>query len=169
MVSEGKAAEHGKIDGHRLTEFIYGTITALVAIAGLAESDTLGWWSAVTIIVVGAAAVWVAHAYSSIISHRLTLGRRLDGREMWEEMRTSWPIVTAGVIVASPLLLAGMGLISVGNALSVSNALGIVILALVGYLAGVVSKEPFARRLILAVGSAALGFAVVSIEFAVHH
>ena len=73
------------------------------------------------------------------------------------------------LIVAAPLLLAGRGLISVGNALSVSNALGSVILALVGYLAGVVSKEPFARRLILAVGSAALGFAVVSIEFAVHH
>ncbi len=169
MGDEGTASEHAKINGHRLTEFIYGTITAMVTIAGLSESTDLGWWSALTIIVLGAAAVWVAHAYSTMISQRLTLGRRLHGLEMWEAMRTSWPIVTAGFLVASPLLLAGMGLTSVDNALTFSNILGIAILALVGYSAGLVSKEPLARRLVLAVGSAAIGFAVVMIEFAAHH
>ena len=168
MGAHGTDPEHGKIDGHRLTEFIYGTITAMVAIAGLTESPDVGWWSAFTIIIAGAGAVWVAHAYSALISQRLTVGRRLNTHEMWEAMRTSWPIVTAGVLIASPLFLAGLGLTSSSNALTFSNILGIIVLAVVGYMAGNVSKEPLARRVMLAVGSAAIGFAVVSIELAAH-
>ena len=53
MLSEAKAGERRKFNGHRLTEFIYGTITALVAIAGLSESAVMGWESAASVIVVG--------------------------------------------------------------------------------------------------------------------
>lgn len=96
-------------------------------------------------------------------------GRRLDPLELAETLAGSWPIVVAGFILAIPSLLVGLGVWNLSIGLRISNLLGVVILALVGFLAGVISEETWLRRLLLALMSAGLGLVVVAVEFVVHH
>lgn len=163
------ASEKRSIDGHRLSEFIYGTVTALVAIAGISTETEASWSNAVAIIVIGAAAVWASHAYSHAISQRIAGGHRLHGHEIWEILRGSWPIVIAGILVAAPFLLVAIGIITMPTALDVASLLGLAILAIVGYLSGVVTGEAVPRRFMLAALSLGLGLIVVMLEFAIHH
>lgn len=161
--------EKSGLDGHRLSEFIYGTVTGLVAVAGIDASSGASWLGAASIILVGAAAIWVAHAYSTLFGHRIAEGRRAKVRDLGKALTDSWPIVTAGALLAVPLLPAAIGLWSVDVALLVSSLLGVLVLALVGVAAGVVTHETWPRRLLLAALSAGLGLAVVFVELAVHH
>ena len=111
------ATEKRTIDGHRLSEFIYGTVTALVAIAGISTETEASWSNAVAIIVIGAAAVWAAHAYSHAISQRIAGGNRLALVDIGEILRGSWPIVVAGFLVATPFLLVALGVFTMAAAL----------------------------------------------------
>ena len=158
-----------RIDGHRLSEFIYGTVTGMVAIAGISGGHEESWLEAASVIVTGAAAIWVAHAYSILISKRVVAGHRLGAHELGETLVGSWPIVSAGVLLAIPLLPVAAGLWSLDFALWAATLIGVLILALVGVLAGVVTHETWPRRVMLAAFSAGLGLAVVAVEFAVHH
>ncbi len=162
-------SQHRTVDRHWLSEFVYGVITAMVVIAALVQEREDTWWQAFLIIVAGSAAVWIAHSYSEIISERLVVRRRLVGSDFAKAMRQSWPIVTAGAIVAVPTLFPAIGLTSVETSLTACNVVGIIILALVGYLAGMVTKEKQSYRFFLAAASAGVGVIVVAIEFIVHH
>lgn len=156
-------------DGHRLSEFIYGTVTGMVAVAGLSGgSQDAMWWQAGAIIVVGAAAVWVAHAYSQLIGRRMATGHPLTSRDLGQTLRGAWPIVSAGLLLTMPLLLAGIGVCPVGTALRISSVLGVVILALVGWFAGVPNQDSWSRRLVLSAMAAGLGLCVVAAEILVH-
>lgn len=158
-----------RIDGHKLSEFIYGTIIGMVAVAGIDGGDGTSWLEAAAAIVAGAAAIWVAHAYAMLLSRRVVAGHRLAARDLGEALAGSWPIVTAGVILALPLLPAALGFWSLDYGLRAANVTGLVMLALMGVLAGVVTKETWPRRVLMAALSAGLGFAIVAVEFAVHH
>jgi hypothetical protein len=140
----------------------------MVAVAGIGTSPQLSWFSAASIIVAGAAAIWGAHAYSILLGRLVAEGRRLDARELFTVLEGSWPIVTAGVILAAPLLLAAAGLTSIDTALRACSMLGVLVLAIVGFLAGVATRETWPRRLALAGLSAVLGLVVVAVEFAAH-
>jgi hypothetical protein len=169
--------EHGKehtpaasrLDGHRLAEFIYGAVIGLVAVMGVGDRDSASWWSAALTIMAGAVAIWVAHAYSMLISKRVLAGRPLNVHEMGETLAGSWPIVLAGMLLTIPLLPVAVGLWPLDLALRASSIVGILILALVGVLAGVLTNESWPRRILLAALSAGLGLAVVAIEFVLHH
>jgi len=162
------AVSASRIDGHRLSEFIYGTVTGMVAVAGIDANPQLSWLSAASIIVVGAAAIWGAHAYSILLGRLVAEGRRLKARELLTVLEGSWPIVTAGAVLAAPLLLTAVGLVSLDAALRACSALGVLVLGVVGYLAGVATRETWPRRLVLGGLSAALGLGVVAVEFVVH-
>lgn len=81
----------------------------------------------------------------------------------------SWPIVTAGMILSLPLLPVAMGPWSLDTALWGSTCVELVILALVGILAGNMTQETWPRRIWLAVSYAGLGLAIVAVALAVHH
>jgi hypothetical protein len=158
-----------RLDGHRLSEFIYGTVTGLVAVVGVGDRDSTSWWSAALIIMAGAVAIWVAHAYSTLISRRVLAGRPLDVHELGETLAASLPIVQAGLLLAIPLLPVAVGLWPLAVALRISSITGILILALIGIMAGALTNESWPRRLLLAACSAGLGLAVVVLEFVLHH
>jgi VIT1/CCC1 family predicted Fe2+/Mn2+ transporter len=159
----------GRFDGHRLSEFIYGTVIGLVATVGVSESEGIRWWEAALLIISGALAIWAAHAYSILLSKHLVNKRPLEAHEISETLTGSWPIVSAGVFLSLPLLPVVIGLWSVETAMWISGCLGILVLALIGIGAGTLMKDPWPRRLLWALVSAGLGIAVVAIEFAVHH
>lgn len=158
-----------RIDGHRLSEFVYGTVTGMVAIAGVGVSDDITWLDMMAIIITGALAIWLAHAYSNLLSKRVVSGHRLLHSEILEILSSSWTIVIAGAVLSLPFPGVGIGLWSFGSALAIASWVGVVILALVGLVAGIITKERWPRRLLLAALSAGLGLAIVAIEFAVHH
>lgn len=167
----GRAASSDSLhrSEHRLSEFIYGVVTGLVTIAGLRGGHATDWLGAALTIVIGAAAIWVAHAYSILISKRMAAGRRLSGRDFAKTLSGSWPIVSAGTVLALPLLPVGLGLWPFDVGLWISNLTGIALLALAGFLAGVIGKEAWARCLLLATLSAALGVVIVAVEFIINH
>lgn len=169
MDTAGAPFKHRVINRRRVSEFIYGIITAMVVIASLVQERQEAWWDAFLIIVAGAAAIWIAHSYAEVVGNRITAKRRLTWLDIGEALSESWPIVTSGFIVAAPLLLAGVGIITVSVSLTLCNILGIAILAVAGYLAGWLSNETFWYRMLLAAESAAIGAAVVAVEYIVHH
>ena len=169
-MSESSTTFRGRlVDGHRLAEFVYGTVTGLVAITGIGAHPEGGWADTAGIVVAGAIAIWLAHGYSIMLSKRLTLGRRLSSQEIAHVFRGSWPIVIAGVVLAVPMLFSGLGVWGLDTAVAISGWLGVAILALVGLLAGSLTHETWPYRLLIAGVYAGLGLLVVTIEFVAHH
>jgi hypothetical protein len=167
--NDGHDPARTRIDGHRLSEFIYGTVTGLVAVTGISGDAETSWLGAALVVITGAMAIWLAHAYAMLLSRRISQGQRLAARDLGAALAASWPIVSAGVLLALPMLLVALHLWSLEFALQVSGLVGVSILALAGILAGVITQETWPRRLLLAVLSAGLGVAVVVIELLVHH
>lgn len=157
-----------RLDGHRLTEFIYGTVVALVAVAGIDPAHS-GGLSAFTIIVGGGVAIWLAHAYSTLMSRRITSGHRITAQDIGEALTGSWPIVSAALLVALPLLGAAVSLYVVRTALLLASIVGVIILALVGLTAGIVALETWPRRIVLVMLSSGIGLLIVTMEVAIHH
>jgi hypothetical protein len=156
-------------DGRRLNEFIYGTVTGMVAIIGVDPYGGAGWLEAALIVIAGAVAIWIAHAYAELMSRRIASGGSLGSRELADALAVSWPIVSSGLILAAPFLGVALGIYKLGVALLVSSFVGVSILALVGLVAGVVTHESWSHRVFMVLLSCSLGVAVVLVELAVRH
>jgi hypothetical protein len=156
------------LDGDRLAQFIYGTVSGLVALGGARGAEVI-WWESGSRVVLGAAAVWLAHAYSELLSHRVVIGRHLEFREFRAVLSSSWAILVAGLLLSTPFFPAGVGVVSVGTATGISKALGVTVLGLIGFYAEQTGKTRLARRLLLGGLSAGLGLAVVGAELLVSH
>lgn len=158
-----------RLDPHRLSEFIYGTVTAMVAVAGISPMDGLRWHGALAAVVGGAMTIWFAHAYSALMGHRVSSGVRLGPRALAEALRSTWPVVTAGGLVASPLLGSGVGLVDLPTALAGCMIVGIAVLASVGWAAGRGPDVAWWRKLVLIALSSGLGVLVIVGKRWVHH
>lgn len=170
MSGQPSAPARPLIDGERLAQFIYGTVTGLVALGGAgARGGDVQWRVAAGGVVLGTAAVWVAHSYSELLSHRVVIGRRLEFRELRAALRRSWPIVMAGLLLAAPFLPAGLGVVSGETAADVSRVLGVLVLGLIGLYAEQTGHHRWGRWLLHAGLSAGLGLAVVGLELLVYH
>lgn len=154
-------------DGHLLSEFIYGVVTGMIALEGLGNGEGKTPLGAIAVVVAGALVIWLAHAYSISIARRVAVAHRLAGRDVWEVLAGSWPIVGAGFILSIPMFLALLGVIKLSLALDAASLIGVAPLALVGALAGAVTNETVGRRILLAALSAGLGIVVVLVEFLV--
>ncbi len=55
---------------HWLADYVYGTISTLVAIAGLTFETNPGALTTAGVVVVGAVAIWFAHALSRMVTMR---------------------------------------------------------------------------------------------------
>lgn len=139
----------------------------MVAISGI-DAERSSWAEAAAIIILGATAIWTAHACSILLGRRIASGRRLAAGDLGHALlgrgRSS-----SRVILAVPTLPAVANVWTLATALRVSGLVGLVILALVGVVAGVVTHETWARRLLLAAPSTGLGLVIVVFELIVHH
>ena len=157
------------LDAHRLSEYIYGTVSGLVAVAGVDAGSVAEWWKAVLVVVSGAVAIWLAHAYAMLISRQIAVGGQPSAHALREALESSWPVVTAGLTLAAPLFGVPLGLYGLDRALLVSSALGVLILALMGVAAGAAARASRIQRLALIVLSCGLGVLVVAVGLAVHN
>jgi hypothetical protein len=156
------------LDAHRLSEYIYGTVTGLVAVAGIDASSVMEWWKAALVVVSGAVGIWLAHAYALLISRQITGGGQPSARALVQALESSWPVVTAGLLLAAPLLGVPLGLYGLDRALLISSGLGVVTLALMGVAAGAATRASRIQRIALTVLSSGLGLLVVAVGLALH-
>lgn len=164
-----KMPEHHPLhaDGHRLAEFIYGTVAALIAMGGI-DPNQSGWVLSFAVIVFGGVAIWIAHAYAMLMSQRVVSKMRFSGSAIRNALTDSWPIVSAALIVATPLFGVAFSFYSTRTALLLSSAVGVLILAFVGFLAGIASRETWLHRVVLVMLSSGLGLLVVLIKTIAH-
>jgi len=153
---------------HWLADYVYGTIATLVAIAGLTFETNPGELSTAGVVIVGAVAIWFAHALSRLVSIRSTGHRELGVADVVAELRGSWSIVTASIPATVVFILAALHLWTMGVAFVIAEVVGVVALAVVGIGTAGGQERPLHRRIAYVAAVVAVGVAIVLLEASVH-
>ena len=157
--------------GHSVTwfsDYVYGTIATLVAIAGLTNEKYPGALTTAGVVVVGAVAIWLAHALSQLVSRRSWSHLELTASDVVAELRGSWSIVSAAIPASIIFVLAGAHVFTIGTAFTLAEVVGVLALAVVGVGTVGGSERPLGRRLLYVVGLVLVGVLIVLLELAVH-
>jgi hypothetical protein len=151
-----------------LADYVYGTITTLVAIAGLTFETDPGALTSTGVVVVGAVAIWLAHTLSRLVTMRSWQHLVLTPADVRSELRGSWSILVAAVPTTVIFILAGLHLWSVQHAFVIAEVVGVIALAGVGI--GTVGgrDRPLSRRIAYVVGLVLVGVMIVLLELVVH-
>ena len=117
---------------HWLADYVYGTISTLVAIAGLTFETNPGALTTAGVVVVGALAIWFAHTLSRLVTMRSWRQLTLTRADVRAVLLGSWSIVAAAIPATVVFTLAGLGLFEVRTAFVVAEVVGVLALAVVG-------------------------------------
>ena len=153
---------------HWLADYVYGTISTLVAVAGLTFETHPQALTTAGVIVVGAVAIWLAHTLSRVVVKPSWRELRVGWADLRAELEGSWPIVSAALPAVLIFALAGLGIWSVHVAFVLTDVIGVLALAVVGVgTAG--SRGGFTlRRTLYVTALVAVGAAIVILESLVH-
>ncbi|MGA2837668.1 MAG: hypothetical protein ABSF84_13820 [Acidimicrobiales bacterium] len=154
---------------HWLADYVYGTISTLVAIAGLTFESHPGELVTAGVVIVGAVAIWMAHTLSRLVSKRSQGHLELSVSDIADEMRSSWSIVTAAIPATFIFMLAAIHLWTIQTAFVLADVVGVLALAVVGIGTAGGSERPLLHRVRYVVGLVLVGVAIVVLESAVHH
>jgi hypothetical protein len=164
----GRRAPRPSRSVHWLADYIYGTISTLVAIAGLTFETNPGALTTAGVVVVGAIAIWLAHTLSRLVTTRSWNHLILKGSDIRDELVGSWSILAAAIPSTVVFTLAGLHLWTVKTAFALADVVGVLALAVVGV--GTVGgrERPLARRILYVVALVAVGVMIVVLESVVH-
>jgi multidrug transporter EmrE-like cation transporter len=162
----GTAAHERSV--HWLSSYVYGTISTLVAIAGLTFENSPHALTTAGVVVVGAVAIWFAHALSQLVVLPSWQGLDLKAADVKKELRNSWSILVAAIPATFIFILAGVHLFEVKTAFTVAEAVGVLALAVVGFGTAGDRSRPLGRRLGYVGGLVGVGVVIVVLESAVH-
>lgn len=151
-----------------LADYVYGTISTLIAVAGLTFETHPEALKTAGVVVVGAVAIWLAHALSRVVTERAWRHLRLTRADIGSELRGSWSILTAAIPATFVFLLAGLGVWTVTHAFVITDAVGVASLAVVGIGTAGGSDRPLGRRILYVCGLVAVGMTIVGLESLVH-
>ncbi len=151
-----------------ISELVYGTLAVLIAIAGIEVAGGASPTGAGAIILAGALATWVAHAYATFLGHRAALGRQASAGQIDLALRHHWTIVLAAI--PSVILFGGasLGFWSSGAAMVISNGAGIAVLAGAGWMAARVAGVNLRGQVSSTILTASIGLGIVAVEFLLH-
>jgi hypothetical protein len=158
--------EHGPV--HWLADYVYGTISTLVAIAGLTFEKNPGALTTAGVVVVGAVAIWFAHTLSRLVTMQSWRHLELHYSDVATTLRNSWSIVTAALPATLVFVLAGLHIFEVKTAFTVSEVVGVLALAVVGIGTAGGRDRPLGRRLLYIGGLVLVGVLIVLLELLVH-
>jgi hypothetical protein len=153
---------------HWLSDYVYGTIATLVAIAGLTFETNPGELSTAGVVIVGAVAIWFAHTLSRLVSLRSQGHLELTTQDVLAELRSSWSIVTAAIPATLVFILAALHLWSVHTAFVIADCVGVAALAIVGIGTAGGRDRALLRRIRYVIALVLVGVAIVLLEAAVH-
>ncbi len=115
-----------------LADYVYGSISTLVAIAGLTFETNPGALTTAGVVVVGAVAIWLAHTLSRLVLLQSWQTLHLRVADVVADLRGSWSIVSAALPATVIFTLAGVHLWSVRVAFALAEIIGVLALAVVG-------------------------------------
>jgi hypothetical protein len=153
---------------HWLADYVYGTISTLVAIAGLTFETNPGELTTAGVVVVGAVAIWFGHSLSRVVITRSWQHLQLKPQDVLRELRGSWSIVTAAIPATIVFILAGLHLWSVKTAFSIAEGVGVLALAAVGIGTTGGGGRSRIRRILYVAGLVSVGVMIVLFELLVH-
>jgi hypothetical protein len=153
---------------HWLSSYVYGTISTLVAIAGLTFETNPGALTTAGVVVVGAVAIWFAHALSQLVVLPSWQNMELKMADVKVELRNSWSILYAAIPATFVFILAGVHLFEVKTAFVVAEVVGVLALAVVGFGTAGDRHRPLGRRLLYVGGLVSVGVLIVVLESVVH-
>lgn len=151
-----------------LADYVYGTISTLVAIAGLTFETNPGALTTAGVVVVGAVAIWLAHALSRLVVLSSWRGLQLNMDEVLHDLRGSWSIASAAIPASLIFTMAGIHLWTVETAFVLAETVGVLALAVVGIGTTAGSGRAFFRRTLYVAGLVSVGVAIVLFELLVH-
>jgi type IV secretory pathway VirB2 component (pilin) len=152
---------------HRLADYVYGSISTLVAIAGLTFETNPGALTTAGVVVVGALAIWLAHSLSRMVIRPSWMQLHLTVADVIVDLRRSWPIVSAAIPATVIFTLAGIHVFSVRTAFALAEIVGVLALAVVGV--GTTAGSGLSlRRVLYVVGLVSVGVTIVLFEALVH-
>jgi hypothetical protein len=145
---------------------IEGTILATAVAAGLDESDATSvhaFW----IVVATGTFFWIAHVYADLLAGRIQGHHRMRWNDITGVMSREWPLLQSSFVLAVPLALGAIGVLTDTIALDLAWLVGVAALVGWGYV--------FARReghgpagIVGAVAmNAAVGLVIVGFKVAV--
>jgi hypothetical protein len=167
QTSDIRPSEHpGAV--HWLADYVYGTISTLVAIAGLTFESHPGELTTAGVVIVGAVAIWFAHTLSRLVSRRSAGHLELSPSDVAAELRSSWSIVTAAVPATAIFVLAALHVWTIHTAFVLADVVGVLALAVVGIGTAGGRDRPLLHRVRYVVGLVLVGVAIVLLEAGVH-
>ncbi len=151
-----------------LADYVYGTISTLIAVAGLTFETHPEALTTAGVIVAGAVAIWFAHAISRLVTKRSWRGMQLTPGDVWAELRASWAILSAAVPAILIFVLAGLRVWTVSVAFVLTDVVGVASLAVVGVGTAGGRDRPLGRRVLYVLFLIAVGGLIVVLESLVH-
>jgi hypothetical protein len=150
------------------TEFVYGTITVLIVVAGIDIAGPRAT-AAAAIIVVAAIATWLAHAYADLLGLQLTTGQPTTWADVRRALRGAAPIILAAVPATAAALGATLGLWTSETFVTIANIAALLVLAAAGWFGAQGSGASRLGSIFSAIISTSIGLAIVAMELLVHH
>ncbi len=153
---------------HWLADYVYGTISTLVAIAGLTFETNPHALTAAGVVVVGAVAIWLAHTLSRLVTTQSWQRLTLKGSDVRAQLLSSWSIAAAAVPATVIFAMAGLGLWKVKTAFTLAELVGVLALAVVGIGTAGMRERSLVRRILYVGGLVTVGVLIVVLELVVH-
>jgi hypothetical protein len=151
-----------------LADYVYGTISTLVAIAGLTFETNPGALTTAGVVVVGAVAIWLAHTLSRLVILSSWHSLSLNAAQVAHDLRGSWSIVSAAIPTTVIFTLAGLHLWTVRTAFALAEIVGVLALAVVGIGTTSGQGRTLLRRALYVAGLVGVGVTIVLFELLVH-
>ena len=170
---ERPTAEAAEADRHlalELQEFVYGTLTVMVAIGGLVGSSEPPTARRSIAVILGVAfATMLAHTFAALTGMHVANRRAVRRAEAIVELGHSWRIVLAAVPSIVVLALSATGLYSTVTAMRVSNGLAVLALIVIGLIAARRAGSSLFTSVVFVTLATVMGLVIVAIELFVHH
>jgi hypothetical protein len=151
-----------------LAGYVYGTISTLVAIAGLTFETNPAALTTAGVVIVGAVAIWLAHALSGLVTMHSWRRLELTWADVADELRGSWSVVSAAIPATIIFILAEEKVWSVRHAFAIAEVVGVLALAVVGIGTAGGPDHPAGRRFLYILALVMVGVFIVLLESVVH-
>jgi hypothetical protein len=162
--------EQDEVFAAELQEFVYGTITVLVALGALGGAKTEPVPREAIAVIIGVSfATLLAHSFSAVMALHVRLRRPAHSGEIRNQLSHSWRIVLAAIPALVTYFVAELGVISATAATRISVALAVLALMWMGLLAAKRSQSTFLGGVMFVGAATLIGLCIVAIEIYVHH
>ena len=147
---------------------VYGTIVVMGAIAAGAEG-TVNAGKLAGIVAGTVLVLWIAHVYSHALAETISLGRRLDRREVASVARRELAIPLAAVAPVSALALGALGILRETTAGWLAMGFGLATLLVQGVRYARVERLSPLGTVVTAAINVGLGLLIVALKAGLAH